>query len=307
MMTIHCAFSSDDNYLQHLTVAITSLLENNRQHAFVLHVVHNDANAAKLAMLAEHVAGYPNAELRLYAFDDAPYRHFRLDAHITLASYFRLFLTSILPPDIDRILYLDADIVVLNDVAPLWELPFDGKLIAAVPNLFSQNNERLGLPADYCYFNAGILVVDLDGWRREGLLERFVDYVERNHLILRWHDQDALNAVLHERVKYLDYGWNFQARTKVTDIATLPIDEAGFQRLQQRPNIVHFTTERKPWFYAHKVAYETEYLKYLKLTPWRSYVPPDKNLKGWTARVFPRAPHYYWELKRRLSLLRPQS
>ncbi|QXQ05071.1 glycosyltransferase family 8 protein [Sphingosinicellaceae bacterium] len=307
MMTIHCAFSSDDNYFQHLAVAITSLLENNRHHEFVLHVVHGEVSETKRAMLSTQVARYPNATLHLYEFDDAPYRHFRLDSHITLASYFRLFLTEILPPEIDRVLYLDADIVVLGDVAPLWETAFDNCLIAAAPNIFSQNNERLGLPRDYCYFNAGILVVDLAGWRREGLLRRFVDYVERNHMILRWHDQDALNAVLHDRVRYVDYGWNFQARTQPTDAAALSLDASAFRRLRKQPQIVHFTTEKKPWLYAYRVPFEAEYHRYLKLTPWRSYVPPDKSFKSWTKRNFPRAPHYFWELKRRASLLRARS
>jgi lipopolysaccharide biosynthesis glycosyltransferase len=304
-MIIRCAFSSDNNYIQHLGVAITSLLENNAHNDFVLHFAHNGVDPAKLDMLSAHRQRFANATLIRYRFEDAPYQHFRLDGHITLASYFRLFLTDIIPPDVGRILYLDADIVVLGDVASLWTTDFGDALIAAAPNLFSQNNERLELPHDYCYFNAGILMIDLERWRREGLIARFVDYVEHNHARLQWHDQDVLNAVLHERVKYLDYSWNFQARTTLAQAAVLLLDAAAFAALRRRPNIVHFTIDKKPWFYTYNVPFEAEYLKYLKLTPWRSYVPPDKTAKGWITRNFPQVQLVFRKFKRLMSPRRP--
>lgn len=274
---IECVFSTDNNYCQHLAVALISLIKNNQANQLSLHIIHHDVHPANLALLREMVESHHNVKAVFVPFDSGPYQHFRLDGHITLASYFRLFLTDILPSEIERVLYLDADIVVLGDISPLWNTPLNGALIGAVPNLFSDNNARLGLPLDHEYFNAGVLIIDLEAWRSANLLPKFISYVEENHEILELHDQDTLNALLHDKIHYLDYNWNFQARTVFTDVAPLKLTLASFERMRKNPDIVHFTTRRKPWFYTDEVPYEHEYLHYLNLTPWRGYVQPDKT------------------------------
>lgn len=298
---IQCVFSIDDNYCQHLGVTLASLAHNNPGNLFTAHVIRNALSATNEAKLRELLAALPNFEARFYHFDTTPYAHFRLDGHISLASYFRLFLTDILPPDIDRVLYLDADIAILDDVRPLWDCRLDGALIGAVedafansPTLFSNSaeaqptsNERLGLPAEHTYFNAGILVIDLAAWRRNDLLPTFVKYVEANHGVLRFHDQDAMNAVLSGRVKYLPHDWNFQAKTTASDMARIGVPIEDFERMRRNPHIVHWTSSRKPWFYGHQVPYEAEYLRYLRLTPWRDFVPPDKTLTKVLGRKVP--------------------
>ncbi|MDB5718460.1 MAG: glycosyl transferase family 8 [Sphingomonas bacterium] len=273
-MRIACAFSTDDNYAEHLAVAITSLLQSNRAHQIDLHIVHHGVSPESLSRLAQVVAAHDHATVQFHTFDTTPYRHFRLDNHITLASYFRLFLSDVLPAGIDRILFLDADIVVLDDIGPLWATPLDGALIGAVPDPFAGgNNARLGLPADHVYFNAGVLLIDLAGWRAEALLPRFVSYVERNHAILSYHDQDTLNAVLLGRIAYLSILWNFQARTRWRDAAALPMPRDAFERIRRHPAIVHYTTRRKPWNYADKVPFEAHYLRYRAGTPWKALRP----------------------------------
>jgi lipopolysaccharide biosynthesis glycosyltransferase len=232
-----------------------------------------------LARLSEMLKKYPSVPVAFYAFDATAYSHFRLDDHITLASYFRLFLTEILPPDVNRLIYLDSDVVVLDDLQSLWDVDLGDKLIAAVPDLFMPENARLDLPDDYCYFNAGVLLIDLASWRARDFVKIFVNYVETKSAILKFHDQDTLNFVLQDSVKYLDVIWNYQPRSKPDDGAQIGVTREQYLEIQKSPKIVHFTSQLKPWFYRFDVGFEDQYNYYLRQTPWKNYVPPDRTLK----------------------------
>jgi lipopolysaccharide biosynthesis glycosyltransferase len=284
-------FSTDDRYCQHLSVAIASLVANNRAHDFQAHIIHHGISEENLEKLTAYIEGIENFSAVFHEFDAEPYKHFRLDGHISLASYFRLFLTEMLPRDVNKVLYLDADIVVLGDVSPIWNGDLGASLIGATmdPYLNSrsatmESNLRINLPLDHVYFNAGILVINLEGWRNEDVISKFVTFIEKNHQNLLFHDQDALNSVLSGRVNYFDYEWNFQAITKISDAPSLSLSEEDLRKVAKSPKIVHFTTVRKPWFYKYEISFEREYFKYLRLTPWASYVPPDRTLRMMVGR-----------------------
>ena len=308
---IDCVFSTDDNYCQHLGVAIASVSQNNLNHAISAHIIHHGVSDGNFRRLEDHVRKLPNVTATFYEFDPSPYQHFRLDGHISLASYFRLFLTEILPKTVERVIYLDADTVILGDISELWALDLEGALIGAAMDPYANNpatmeqvsgglpisNIRLGLPEDHVYFNAGILIIDLSAWRAAGLLAKFVAYVEQNHQILRFHDQDTLNAVLTGRVKYLPYDWNFQAKTRYEDLASSGIPLTEFEAMARRPKAVHYTSARKPWFYMHQVRYEDLYWRYLRKTPWRDYVPPDRTLRRQLGRKLPLVRQLYRKLR----------
>ena len=275
---IHCAFASSESYWQHLGVAITSMLAASPSRSFDVHIVHDGVGAENLAKMEGAVAIPGRVQVSFHKFDSAPYRHFRLHEHLTLVTYFRLFLGEILPAEIDRVLFIDADVVVLDDVGPLWDTDLEGKLVAAAPDPFGSENERLGLPPDYTYFNSGVLLIDLGGWRATGIFPDFMHYIEVNHERAHYLDQDALNGVLFERVKYLDYRWNFQARTGAEHVAKLGYDRQGFAALRKRPGIVHFTSSRKPWNYRPDVAFERAYLEQVEKSPWAGFRQPDRTL-----------------------------
>jgi lipopolysaccharide biosynthesis glycosyltransferase len=289
---IHCVFSIDNSYAQHLAVVLSSISVNSRT-PLVAHIIHNGVSTENMALVEKHISTLPGIEFRFYEFDAEPYKHFRVDGYISLASYFRLFLTEILPSEIDKVLYLDSDIVVRADVKELWETRLDGALIGAILDPYANDdpadtsNARLGLPADHPYFNAGILLIDLAAWRRENLLPTFIHYIESNHHRLRYHDQDALNATLAGRVKYIDYKWNFQARTTAADRQLCGATEEQFSAWRANPHIVHYASTQKPWIDRYDVPFRSEYYRYLRMTPWRAYRPPDWSPRRALQRRFP--------------------
>ena len=278
---IHVAFATDDNYAQHLGVTICSMMEHTDAARIVAHIVCLSVKPDNIRRLEQVFLKYPQVGLILYPFNVKAYSRFRVDGHISLASYVRLFLADLLPPDVERLVYLDSDLCVLADIVDLADISLDGAVIAAAPDVYADENERLGLPHRHEYFNAGILVMDLAAWRSLGLTAAAQHYVEENSARLLYHDQDTLNALLHDRVKPIEIAWNYQARFRREDLCPEPKYLTKFTELAcVKPKIIHYTTHLKPWYFWTDIPYEREYLKFIKKTAWADFKQPDKNWKS---------------------------
>jgi lipopolysaccharide biosynthesis glycosyltransferase len=194
-------------------------------------------------------------------------------AHISAASYYRLALPKRLPLEMDRIIYLDTDVIVLRDIAELWHTDMKGHVVAAVDDPGVSPPEfaaRWGLPAAQIgYFNAGVLLVDLAAVRGKGVFDTALDFLMTKQDLLPFMDQDALNYALWNQWHRLDPAWNVQ-RTAAICGETLQDVRPGTKRY--RPAIVHYTTEHKPWLPNTYTPYAWLYWRYLKRTPFLEQV-----------------------------------
>ena len=131
--------------------------------------------------------------------------------HVTKTGYYRLLAADILPRDIHRALYLDGDIVCTDNLAPLFSTDLKGCpcgmcLDSPTANLWIYN--ILGYPPEDGYFNSGVMLLDLDAWRKENLSKTMIDYLDANAKKRLRHDQDVLNPVLHGRIFQIDFSYN---------------------------------------------------------------------------------------------------
>jgi lipopolysaccharide biosynthesis glycosyltransferase len=186
-------------------------------------------------------------------------------------------MTQFLDPDMDKVLYLDSDLIVLDDIGDLWDTDISRYYLGAVLDPYSDNHINLGFREDEKCFNAGVLLVNLRKWREANVVPTFVRYVEENSAILRYHDQCTLNAVFHGQVLLLPYRWNFAARNADLPASALGMTKEQFLELRAHPSIVHYTTSVKPWLYVLEPHYKSLYYEYLALTPWRGFTPPDRT------------------------------
>lgn len=161
-----------------------------------------------------------------------------------------LLLPELLPAALDRVLFLDADILVLKDLAELWETPLDQHVLAAVqdaavPRCSAPRGvkgwQTLGIPADAHYFNCGVLLIHLGRWREREVTRRAVQYLETTREPIDFLHQEALNAILWNDWKALDSQWNLLASLAGRRYA--PAASAAWRR----PGIVHFAGRMKPW------------------------------------------------------------
>ncbi len=216
-------------------------------------------------LLNEH----PNAMLTFLTVDADKFSHFtRVIERISVETYFRYLVAELLP-HVARVLYLDADTVVVGDLGELWQLNMEGALMAGVHDNFMHGmgpRPALGLTQDEPYVNAGVLLFDTEGMRREGITAKLFETTQLFGENLTFQDQDALNIVMKGRIKTVDKRYNLMSIDAIAD-PKLGLREA---------KIIHYTGSHKPWEAAYSTPNFTDvfYYEYLRKTPYASRFAP---------------------------------
>jgi lipopolysaccharide biosynthesis glycosyltransferase len=265
-------------FLQHTAVCLASLLSNNPEFFFNIVIVGRVTEELNEEKLRLSLTGFPNHRLTFQKF--APPADLLLplipDAHYTIDTYTRLWLGEFFPETVDRVLYLDADMVVAGSIAPLWNTDLGGALMGAVDIPGSdQGVRRLGMRIEDGYFNAGVLLIDVAQWRATRAELTVLDYIRANPERVSY-DQDALNACFRSCTKRLDYKWNV-IRPFYREPLVLPLGRTEIEAIRRDARIIHFNGGSKPWSYFCDHPRRAEYEKYLRMTEWRNYVPPDRT------------------------------
>jgi lipopolysaccharide biosynthesis glycosyltransferase len=242
--TITVACSIDDRYAVPLAVMLESLVAclppSRRPRVYLLERSLSRANCEAIGSLVEL---HP-IPLSGPCLDRLPRDH-----RYPPEAAAMLFLPELLPAEIDRVLFLDADMLVLDDIGPLWEHDLAGRSWAAAidpaiplcrsPRGVPRSIAR-GIPADAAYCNAGVMLVDLQAWRRRGVAERALDFLAQSDDRVEFLHQEALNATGWNDWTRLDPRWNLPA-TAGRWFDQTPDSAAD------RPGIVHFAGRLKPW------------------------------------------------------------
>ena len=238
---MNVAVSFNDQFLRYACVALTSLLENCASPISV-HVLTADLSAASEDALRRLFAPFPNAELAIERVDDSVFKGIDMsNTHLSKETFFRFLLPSLFP-SLDKILYLDMDVIVRGDVSEIFDTPLDGALVAAVRDLWVDRDEptglkgRLGLSASDTYINAGVMLINLDAWRADDIGARAVRLTIERSSEFPFFDQDALNMLFRGRTKALDGKWNFTAWNYDRQ-----------KSLRKGAMILHYAGKVKPW------------------------------------------------------------
>ena len=183
----------------------------------------------------------------------------KVDRHVSLETYFRLLAPSLFP-DIGKILYLDADLIIRHPILDCFQEPLQGAHLLAVPHASRRSaffaSERgvpsyglLGINPDARTFNAGVMILDLERWRETDTTHKILKYLREYKDHVLWWDQDGLNAVLHSNWLPLHAKWNVMASHFDDSLGfeDSVLDRSTFDAVRGDPGIVHFSSEAKPW------------------------------------------------------------
>ena len=197
--------------------------------------------------------------------------------HISRTAYARILMPLTLADATGRLLYIDCDTVVNGSLSDLATIDMQGHALAAVDDIAIQVPERhakrnldIGLPAETRYFNSGVLLIDLEVWRRERISERTIAFIEANPK-LPMMDQDALNGTLRGDWLPLDERWNMHRRLvkgRYTD------DPA----IWQQARIIHFIGQVKPNYADCNHPARALYIEYRARTPFAT-IPLKSKLR----------------------------
>ena len=277
---INIVLNTDSQYVVHCCTMLSSLFENNINSKFNIHVISGGLTGPFINDIRNLVEEKYSQKLYLYIIDSEALNYFPKykNSHISQAANYRLFVDKILPSDIDKVLYLDCDLIVNNSLEPLWSIDISDCPIAAVEDMWSGKDDnyiRLGYDKKYGYFNSGVLLINLKWWRENNICNNFIEYL-KCHDNLKFVDQDILNGMFYNNRKLLSFKWNVQdglLRRKPK------VRESSMPKLQNEikcPAIIHYTGSRKPWDYDCINPYKESYFKYLDMTKWkhtRPYMP----------------------------------
>ncbi len=274
-------FACDDNYAKYLAVTMASLIANFDKEKD-LEIIVFDAGISnqskeKLSRLKNDKTVIHFIEIDPQIFADYPLTI----EHISVATYFRLKLPSLLS-NYRKVVYLDVDILVNKDVSPMWDIDIHTKAIAAVQEPYGkvvskEYHEKIGIQdSNHKYFNAGILVMDLEKLRASNFEDRVVSYLEKYKGNIEYQDQDILNAVLQGNVEYIHPKYNYipsyrnllsPKRKSILD--SLPYTKQEIVSLKNDATIYHYCGKKKPWMYGCTHHGSALYLKYQAATAWK--------------------------------------
>jgi lipopolysaccharide biosynthesis glycosyltransferase len=282
MTELHVACAADEAYVGHAAAMLDSLFVSNPGADIHVHFLHPpDFRADDLARLERFVRAN-GAQLASWAIADQMVAGLPTMDRVPKVMWYRIFLPDLLG-DVERVLYLDADTLVIDDVTRLHTQPLDDAYVAAVANVlepqFADRAQRLGLPPTQPYFNSGVLLFHLEAMRRDGCTAQIVDYARTQPLL--WPDQDALNVVLGSRCVMLHPRWNCMNSLYLYPDAREVFEPGAVDEACGRPAVVHFEGPdlAKPWHYLSKHPYRAAYLRHRAATPW-----PDVEIEGRTLR-----------------------
>lgn len=271
---LNIAYGIDKNFFLGCAVSITSILLTNSELNFNFHIFTNSINDDFQQKLQQLTDKY-KTQITIYLVEDSYFNNLPTTINWTLATYFRFIVADYFYNKIDKILYLDADILCIGSLVELFNLEFDNNIAYVViekdpiwwEKCAKRLNENKLLNG---YFNAGFLLVNLKKWKENNINEKALKLLTNENLRKKFThlDQDVLNLLLLDKVKYLDRKYNqqisinYELKYKSNKVRKYPITDATI--------LIHYIGPTKPW---HKWAENYKCSKYFldvkNKSPWQ--------------------------------------
>ncbi len=266
MQEYNICYSLDSAYVEQLAVSIASILKNADVNENINFYILDGGLTKKDKKGIESLKNIKNFNIEYLPVNRSEFSDYPLlkkdnieykDYHVTLPTYFRFKLPSLLN-SLNKVLYLDCDVIVNNSLKGIFDTNIDNYAVAMVLDADStKESKRLGLKK---YFNAGVMLLNLDFWRRNNLELSLLDYAKKNESKILWQDQDIVNSVLFENIKELPNIWNNQY---------LQYERVDANKLA-KTIIFHLAGRFKPWLIPFEHFIYDLYYYYLLFTPFKN-------------------------------------
>ncbi len=240
----------NSNYLKPLKVMLKSLFINNPNEQFSIYLMHSTIKDEEIEDLKTFINNH-HSSLYVIFIDDHYFAQAPVLLHYTKEMYYRLLAFKFLPNDLDRILYLDPDILIINPIRELYNTDIDDYLYAAAYHgkiaIKKINQIRLNPYKIVAYYNSGVLLMNLKLQRSQINEQEIYHFVENYHAKLILPDQDILNALYSKKIKGIDEKlYNFDARF-YGQYKLLSNGKCNLDFIMKNTVVLHFCGKRKPW------------------------------------------------------------
>lgn len=284
---MHLVYASDDRYAGVMAVSILSLLESCTDATrVVIDVIDEKLSEQSISRIQAMVSDF-GASIRFTALPDlneiaGVHLDFR---QFSLSTYARLWLAELLP-EAGRVIYVDCDTLICGPLDSLWGFEMDGGscVAGALDAVSVANKRKVGLKASDPYVNAGVMVIDLDAWRRIGASRMFTTFLKERGGSVPHNDQGVINACLAESITPLDPKYNvmsFMQGMSFREVLTYKrpafwVDEGAFSRAVASPVVLHATGSflfDRPWFQESRSPMSERWTSVAARSPWSNEFP----------------------------------
>lgn len=210
-------FSCDENYASYLAVTILSILEKNKNTKIIFYILDLKISEESKKYITYFVE---DRKCKIIFFQINENKFNKLNTmvqHVPKATFARLFLHEYLPTDLKKVLYLDCDIIINQNLKELYETDLGENTLGVIMDPFIENNQykkTIDLKANNLYFNAGVLLINLKKWRQKNFND-FFHFFTKKFPNAQYQDQDILNALFQNEVQFLDMRYNFQSFSRI--------------------------------------------------------------------------------------------
>lgn len=236
-------FAADDKYVKYMMVTMRSIIENSSaKYLYKFYVLHTDITEDNMVLIKE----MEKTNVRIYFVDvlselNKIAKKIAVRDYYTATTYYRIFISEMFP-QYDKVLYVDSDTVIREDISNLFKYNLGRNYIGAVRDQLVVQTDIYG---DYvekvlgisrgAYFNAGVVLINCEEFRQQNMLKKFIELLNTYTFVVA-QDQDYLNILCKDKVLWIDPRWNVQM------IGEIPCEEANAK-------LIHYNLATKPWHY----------------------------------------------------------
>mgnify|MGYP004517425305 CR=1 FL=1 len=293
---MNIAYHSSDSYSSVLGTSIASLLVNNINNDEInIYVIEENISQINKERLLQLVEQYGRKLQFIPMPDMNKMQNLGLKAVRSdwiFNSYCRLYLDQILPSHVKRVLYLDCDVLVMDDLSELWNIDLNGKVMAAVADCLGESYYKmLGLSDTARYCNSGVQLQDLEAWRCNHVGDLVRNYIHKSGGYIFFMEQTAVNVVLQDKIFVLPPQYNVNTLIQTLTYKQLLLlrhpkryySEQMIQSALDKPKIIHLTStfliSNRAWFDRTNHPMKEMYNEYKKMTPWKECLEFKDNRK----------------------------
>ena len=290
-MPYNIVIAANEGYMQHAAVMLCSLFETNRNKQFDIYLLTDgitDTSENRLQGMCHKyssrlIVKQPETELGKSLginLKDLPVGQW----HTMM--YYKLFMPVMLPPQCDRCLFLDVDMIINDDIAPLYNWELNGSIIAAAEDIPDcvEIKKRLNLKQADAYINSGVMVCDLAAWRKVESAHPVFEFVKKVSSIIT-NEQDVIAMYFKSKLSFLPIRWNMTTFYFLRKPIIFEQYIGGLKSAQRFPGIIHYAAPIKPWFRDSMHPYRGKYRHFLEVSGWPSSRMEYFKKLNFTARL----------------------
>ncbi len=262
---INVCISCDDNYAKYAGIVIASIILNAKEDDEFSFYILDGGISDRAKVRIDRLKQIRDFELKYVQIDPSwfdVYKNILTHKYISIATYYRLKLSKLLP-NVDRVIYLDCDVIVRKSLGELFNTDLEDNYMAGVIDSRVKYKPKW---KDTKYVNAGVLLMDLNKIKQDGIEDKFVEFTKENIENIKAGDQDIINFTLDGKIKIVDDRWNVQVSSFLS--------RSSFTK---DPYIIHYIARQKPWLFGSYNHFKNEYFKVLEHTPWA--ISQDEKIK----------------------------